>query len=121
KVDFYEDEAFALHQAIKYYLFSMVQMSTKRPVPLIEALSIKPANRVMARLDKMVNSWPPARPGKPLKTRGLRLEYDELLQLNAILAAGKLYEAAPTQAVPLRQACGKLNQKALNLSPLFAL
>jgi hypothetical protein len=121
KIDLYQDEAIALQVALDYYLLALVHLSGKRPVPLLEALSIKPVSRVHSRLQSMVKSWPLPRRGKPLKTRGLRLEFDELLQLNSIFVAGKLCQAAPDQAVPLRQACGKINQKALNLSPLFAL
>jgi hypothetical protein len=124
-VDLYELEACALQGALQHYLYDVTVRSTMRRVPLAEAMSIKPVSRVFQRLQRMVEGrWSkPARGNKrPLpKARPLRLEYDELLQLNALNVAGELTPIVAGHRDPLQVCLGKVHQRAQNLSPLFQL
>ena len=122
-VDLYELEAYALQGALQHYLYDVTVRSTLRRVPLAEAMSIKPVSRVFQRLQRMVQGpWTkPGRNGKrPVpKARPLRLEYDELLQLNALHTAGELLPILAGHRDPLQVCLGKVNQRVQNLSPLF--
>lgn len=124
RVDLYELEAFALQCALQRYLHDLMARSTMRPVPLAEAMSIKPVSRIVQRLQKMANGgWTrPARGGRrPVaRARPLRLEVDELLQLNALHKAGELSALLPGHRDPLQVGLGKVHQRAQNLSELFA-
>ncbi|MCA8830164.1 hypothetical protein [Hymenobacter pini] len=121
RVDLYHDEAEALHGALSMYHRLLVWRSGQRPLLLEETMSIRATLRVRERLEGLLRGpWPrTARLGR--KPRRWRVEFDELLQLNALLVAGELF--APT--VAQRPAFGalylKLNQKALNLQAHFQL
>lgn len=120
-VELHQDEAQALAHALNLYLYNLNLKSGRRPLYLEEALSIKISTRLHKRLQVLLaGSWPRG-PLRRFRPRRWRLEYDEVLQLNALFVAEQLYAAQPAHRGPLTTILGKVNQRALNLNQFFHL
>ncbi|WP_187315910.1 hypothetical protein [Hymenobacter sp. BT190] len=121
KLPLHRDEARALHDALGLYHRHLTWLSGHRPLYLAETMSIRVTLRVHERLAKLLaGEWPRTRE-RHLKPRQWRVEFDELLQLNALLVEGTLFAAESSYESAFNCLYGKLNQKALNLTAHFRL
>lgn len=117
----HRDEALGLRDALRLYHQHLTWVSARRPLYLPETMSIRVTLRVYERLTKLLaGEWPRTRT-RLLKPRKWRVEFDELLQLNALLVAGTLFAAESSYESAFNCLYGKLNQKALNLTTHFRL
>ncbi|MBO0360663.1 hypothetical protein J0X19_22070 [Hymenobacter sp. BT186] len=119
-VELHQDEANALCHSIRIYHQHLVWASSFRPLHLPEVMSIRPTQRVLERLTRLLaGPWPRTK-DRRLKGRKWRLEMDELLQLNALFVADEL-TAPDALKYPLYSILGKVNKKAHNLTTHFQL
>ncbi|WP_375435073.1 hypothetical protein [uncultured Hymenobacter sp.] len=119
-VELQKDEAEALCHSIRIYHQNLVWCSGHRTLYLAEIMSIRPTQRVLDRLTRLLTKPWPRTNLRQLRPRKWRLEVDELVQLNALFVADEL-TATFSYKGPLYTILGKLNQKAQNLTHHFQL
>jgi hypothetical protein len=125
KIELWEGEAVALLSALQHYLHDVAVRATMRPMPLAEALSLRPLTSICRQLTRLLcGSWQRAGRGgqRPMaRPRSLRLAYDELLQVLKLYQTGELRPLLPDQQPQLQCCLGKVHQRAQNLTSWFQL
>ncbi|MCC2546439.1 hypothetical protein LJY25_08280 [Hymenobacter sp. BT175] len=115
QLDHYQAEA--LFHSLKFYLRLLL---LEPPLYPAQAQSIRPMHRLMLRLEKLLQGdWSPVR--KKARQRKCKVEFDALLQLNALLREGELFPAQFHYTGSLNAVHLQVNQQAQNLTGFFQL
>ncbi|PJJ59421.1 hypothetical protein [Hymenobacter chitinivorans] len=115
----HQDEAVALCHALRMYHHWLTYHSSRRPLYVLELLSVEPTARLLRQLERLTaGSWPRDKMRR-LKARRWHLQVHEVVLLNSLYLQTRLFSAQDAHDVPFMNLLAKVNAAAHNVKQFF--